>query len=133
MKGNNPSTYGESLTFTATVTDTSDSTITPTGGTVTFYSITNNVQTTLGSATLKNGVATMTLPTLGVSNTAYTITATYSGTINPANNQPDFGSSTSTGTALTVNTANTSTKVAAASSNRSQPKGIGPPRKREKG
>ena len=73
----NSSSYGELLNFTATVTDTSDPSITPTG-TVTFYSTVNGVTTTLPTVNLKNGVATLYTIALGAGSN--TITATYNGT-----------------------------------------------------
>jgi hypothetical protein len=65
----NPSTYGEPVTLTATVSSAGP---TPTG-TVTF----KNGKKSLGSATLSGGVAKLTTSTLAVGTT--TITASYSG------------------------------------------------------
>ena len=68
----NPSTYADSVTFTATASSTSG---TPTG-TVTFYDDT----TELGSATLSSGQATYTTAALSAS--YHSITAVYGGDIN---------------------------------------------------
>jgi hypothetical protein len=90
----NPSTYGQSVTFTATVTPA------PTGsslGTVSFLS----GSTQLGTANINSsGVATLTTNSLTVA--AYSLTAVYSG---------NAGSNTSTSGALsfTVNLAPTAT------------------------
>ena len=65
----NPSTYGTSVTFTATVTAGAT-------GTVTFKEGT----TTLGTGTLGNGTATLSLSTLAVGN--HSITAVYAGDTN---------------------------------------------------
>src|SRR5439155_1247692 len=65
----NPAVFGQSVTFTATVTATSG---TPTG-TVTFL----DGSTTLGSAPLTKGVATLTPPSLSVG--SHTLTAVFSG------------------------------------------------------
>jgi hypothetical protein len=68
----NPSTYGQSVTFTATLTATSG---TPTG-TVTFY----NGSAMLGTATLSGGVATYLASSFASLPTgSYTITMSYSG------------------------------------------------------
>ena len=84
----NPSNYGQSVTFTATVTATSGTTT----GTVTFYS---NVGGTLGTVALSSGIATFTTKTLAAAN--HTITAVYSGDSN-------FATSTSAPLSQTVNT-----------------------------
>jgi hypothetical protein len=70
----NPSTFGQSVTFTATVTGPSGTT--PPTGTVTF----KNGTTTLGTGTLTNGVATFSTSSLPVG--TQTITASYSGDTN---------------------------------------------------
>ena len=68
-------TYGESITFLATVNPTSPGTGLPTG-TVTF----RNGTTVLGTVTLNNGgVAPFSISTLPASSTPYTLTATYNG------------------------------------------------------
>src|SRR6202022_958176 len=68
----NPSTFGQGVTFTATVTATSG---TPTG-TVTF----KNGTATLGTGTLSGGSATFTTATLTVG--THSITAVYNGDAN---------------------------------------------------
>jgi hypothetical protein len=84
----NPSTFGQSVTFTATVTHAGSGTPT---GTVTFF----DVKTRLGSATLNsNGTATFTTSTLSVG--SHSITAFYGGDSN-------FASSTSPILTQTVN------------------------------
>jgi len=77
-----PSTSGQSVTFTATVSATTGPTPT---GTVTFA----NGSTTIGTATLSGGVATFPTTTLPVGNSA--ITATYVYTVAA----PDAGSTSS--------------------------------------
>jgi RHS repeat-associated protein len=89
----NPSTYGASVTFTATV---APSTAT---GTVTF----KDGSTTLGTGTLSNGSATYSTSTLTVG--SHTIKATYGGS-------GSYNSSTSSALTQTVNKANTTTTVA---------------------
>lgn len=89
-----PSTYGQPVTFTATV---SSSTATPTG-TVTF----KNGGTNLGSATLSSGKAKFTTSKLTAGTES--ITAVYAGNTN-------FNASTSPPLTQTVNKANTSTTV----------------------
>jgi hypothetical protein len=86
----NPSTYGDAVTFTATVSATSG---TPTG-TVTFKEGT----TTLGTATISSGQATYTTSTLSAG--THSITAVYSG-------DASFAASTSTPLTQTVNEAAT--------------------------
>jgi hypothetical protein len=92
----NPSVFGQSVTFTATVTPR-HGTGTPTG-TVTFL----DGASTLGSAALASGSATITTSTLTVGN--HTITVSYSGDAN-------FNPSTSTALTQTVNKGATSTTV----------------------
>jgi hypothetical protein len=86
----NPSTYGDAVTFTATVTATSG---TPTG-TVTF----KDGATTLGTATLSSGQTTYATATL--SSGTHSITAVYSG-------DASFAATTSTPLTQTVNQAAT--------------------------
>jgi Bacterial Ig-like domain (group 3)/Bacterial Ig-like domain (group 2) len=91
----NPSTYGQNVKLTATVT--------PSGvtGTVTFKDTINGTTTTLGTVTLVNGVA------IGFTNKliagSHTITATYNG-------NSTYGTSSATLT-QTVKKANTTTTV----------------------
>lgn len=66
-------TYGQSITLTSTVTPASYGTSAP-SGTVTF---TSSSQGMLGSSSISNGVATLTIATLPVG--AYNVIATYSG------------------------------------------------------
>ncbi|MGC2422757.1 MAG: FG-GAP-like repeat-containing protein [Nitrospirota bacterium] len=87
--GQNPSAYGQSVTFTATVSPS-------TAGTVTFM----DGATTLGTGTLYSGTATFTTVALSVG--SHTITAVYGGDTN------DTGS-TSSGITQTVNQAITAT------------------------
>jgi hypothetical protein len=69
----NPSTSGQSVTFTATVTATPPSTGTPDTAQVTF----KDGATVIGTANSSNGVATLT--TLSLSVGTHSITATYTG------------------------------------------------------
>ncbi|HBI25381.1 TPA: hypothetical protein DDX30_01165 [Candidatus Wolfebacteria bacterium] len=85
----NPSTYGDSVTFTATTTS---SVSTPTG-TVTFF----NGATPLATSTLTGGVATLATSTLSIA--THSITAVYNGDTN-------FNASTSATVLQTVNKAN---------------------------
>ncbi len=93
----NPSTYGQSVTFTATVTGSG----TPTG-TVTFYAGAVNPADQIGIGTLSvvdgQEEATFSTSTLTVSGSPYAITAVYGG---DANNQ----GSTSNAISQTVNKA----------------------------
>ena len=86
----NPSQFGQSVTFTATVAPASGTTK-PTG-TVTF----KDGATTLGTGTLANGVATF--ATAALSAATHQITATYSGDTN-------FNASTSAALSQVVNAA----------------------------
>lgn len=71
--GLNPSTFGQSVTFTATVQPPSGTTAT---GTITFM----DGSTSLGSAALSSNSAQITVPSLTVG--AHSITATYAGNAN---------------------------------------------------
>jgi hypothetical protein len=71
----NPSTFGQSVTFTATVSAAAPGAGTPTG-TVTF----KDGSTILGAGTLSGGVATLATSALGAGN--HGITATYNGDSN---------------------------------------------------
>ncbi|NEV01228.1 hypothetical protein FNJ47_36900 [Bradyrhizobium sp. UFLA 03-164] len=82
----NPSQFGQSVTFTATVTASGG---TP-AGTVTFA----DSGATIGSATLSGGVATLAVSTLAIG--SHTITASYGGSTT-------FASSNSPSLAQTVN------------------------------
>ncbi len=91
-----PSVFGQSVTFTATVTANSPGAGTPTG-TVTF----KDGATTIGTPTLSGGVATLTTATLALG--SHSITATYGG-------DSDFAASpASTAVPYTVNQAATTT------------------------
>ena len=94
----NPSTYGDAVTFTASVTPSAPSTGKP-AGTVTFKDGT----TMLGSSPLNSsGVATLTVPSFTAG--THTITAEYSGDAN-------FNSATSASLSQVVNKAGTSLAV----------------------
>ncbi|MGC8641029.1 MAG: beta strand repeat-containing protein [Isosphaeraceae bacterium] len=100
----NPSIYGQSVTFTATVTPVSPATGTPTGS-VNFLEGT----TSIGTGTLNgSGVATLTVNTLGVSGSPHSITAVYSGDAN-------FGMSTSPAVSQAVNQSTTTTALSSSS------------------
>jgi Bacterial Ig-like domain (group 3) len=90
----NPSTFGQAVTFTATVTATSG---TPTG-TVTF----KNGTATLGTGTLNDGTATFTTTALTVG--THSVTAVYNGDAN-------FAASTSAALSQTVTQAASTTSV----------------------
>src|SRR5262249_55531015 len=87
----NPSVFGQSVTFTATVSETGPGSGTPTG-TVTF----TDGSATLGTATLSGGKATFATSSLSVG--TQSITAAYSGDSN-------FNVSTSTTLSQVVNQA----------------------------
>jgi hypothetical protein len=91
------SVYGQSVTFTATVSANSPGSGTPTG-TVTFM----NGSTTLGTGTLSAGVATFSISTLAVGSNS--ITGVYSG-------DPNFTTGTSSALTQTVKQASTTTSV----------------------
>jgi Big-like domain-containing protein/Kelch motif protein len=92
----NPSTYGSSVTFTATVSPSAAP------GTVTFY----DASTTLGTGTISGGKATFSTSTLTAG--SHSITAAYGGGTN-------YNSSTSSVLTQTVNKANTTTTLASSS------------------
>jgi hypothetical protein len=92
----NPSTYGQSVALTATVTSSGSGTPT---GTITFTDGAN----TLGTSPLSGGQATLTTSMLGAG--PHSITATYSG-------DSGFNPSTSSALAQTVNQANTALALA---------------------
>jgi len=93
----NPSVFGQSVTFTATVTGST--TVATLTGTVTFLDGT----TTLGTGTVSGGIATFATSTLAVG--SHSITASYGGDTN-------FTGSTSAVLTQTVNKASTTTTVA---------------------
>ena len=76
----NPSIFGQTVTFTATVTATAPASGTPTG-TVTF----KDGAATLGTGTLSGGVATFAISSLAIGN--HTITAVYGGDTNDVGSQ----------------------------------------------
>jgi len=92
----NPSAYGQSVTFTASVTPAFAGAPT---GTTTFF----DGSTSLGSATLSAGSAQISISTLSAA--SHSITAVYNGDAN-------FTSSTSSATVETVNASSTATTVA---------------------
>jgi hypothetical protein len=89
----NPSTYGSSVTFTATVTPSAAT------GTVTF----KDGSTTLGTGTLSGGKTTFSTSTLAAG--SHSITAAYGG-------NTTYNSSTSSTLTQTVNKANTTVTLA---------------------
>ena len=93
----NPSVFGQSVTFTATVTAVAPGSGTPTGS-ITFL----DGSTTLGTATLSGGKATFKTTALAAG--PHTITVSYSGDGN-------FVTSTSGPLTQTVNQAGTTSKV----------------------
>lgn len=93
----NPSVFGQTVTFTATVTAAPPATGTPTGN-VTLKDGT----TSIGTATLSSGKATFTISTLVVGGNS--ITATYDG-------DTEFNGSTSSILTQTVNKASTTTTL----------------------
>ena len=96
----NPSVYGQSVTFTATVGPVSPGVGVPTG-TVTFM----NSTATLGTGTLSStGVATFSTSSLTASASPYSIKAVYSGDTN-------FTTSTSSALSQMVNQAGTTTTL----------------------
>ncbi|HEX5234993.1 MAG TPA: Ig-like domain repeat protein [Silvibacterium sp.] len=100
----NPSAFGESVTFTATVTDSSPgSTGTPTG-TVTF----KDGSTTVGTSALSAGVATSSTASLSISGSPHSITAVYSG-------DPNFVGSTSSAVSQAIKQASSTTGISLSS------------------
>ncbi len=95
---NNPSIYGSSVTFTATVTPSGDG---APSGTVTF----KNGGVTMGTGTLNNanpGVATYATTTLNVINSPHSITAVYEGDNHRSTSTSSAVSQVVTQKALTV-------------------------------
>jgi len=97
VSSHNPSVFGQSVTFTATVVAVAPGTGTPTG-TVTF----KNATAVLGTRTLSGGKATFSSAALTPG--AHSITVVYAGSAN-------FNTSTSAVLAQTVNKAASSTKL----------------------
>ena len=101
ISGTNPSSFGQAVTFTATVAGGNTGAGTPTG-TVTFLDGT----TTLGTGTLDGtGKATFTTTAPGLSVGSHSITAVYGATTR-------FATSTSTAVNQTVSAASTTTALA---------------------
>ncbi len=99
----NPSVFGQSVTFTASVSADSEASGTPTG-TVDFY----DGATDLGTVAVNpSGVATLSLSTLDVADSPHSITAVYSGDSN-------YGGSTSTVDSQTVTQASSTTVLTSA-------------------
>ena len=98
--GTNPSTYGQSVTFTATVTPVSA--ITPTGS-ITF----NDGATPIGTGTLSNG--SVQFSTSALTAGSHSITAVYSG-------DTDYDDATSSPVSQTVNQAAGTLSVASSGS-----------------
>ena len=98
-----PSSFGQQVTFTATVAPVAPGTGSPTGS-VTFVDTTSG--TTLGTTTLASGTATLNVSNLAIG--SHTITATYGGDTN-------FTTSTGTTTQVVNQSATTSTVVASPS------------------
>jgi hypothetical protein len=98
----NPSVFGQSVTFTATVVAGGQSTGTPTGTVI--FSVDGVPQP---AVTLSGGTATLTLSNLSTSQ--HTITVTYNGDAN-------FNSASSTPLSQTVNHAGTTTMIATSGS-----------------
>ena len=95
----NPSIFGQSVTFTATVNPVAPASTTPTG-TVTF-----TIDGNLGSPiALSGNTAQFTTASLTVAGSPHTITATYNG-------DTDYNTSTSSTFSQTVTKANTTTTV----------------------
>ena len=97
----NPSVFGQSVTFTATVAAVAPGSGTPTG-TVTFY----DGATLLGTGSLSSGTATYNTASLAVGG-SHSITVVYSG-------NSSFLGSTSSATTQVVNRASTTTTLIAA-------------------
>jgi hypothetical protein len=98
----NPSVFGQSVTFTATVSPVAPSTGTPTG-TVSFLDGANPI-TCIAAGTLTSGVATCTTSALSVA--SHTITTSYPGDLNFIG-----GTGSLTGNPEVVSQASTSTTV----------------------
>lgn len=94
----NPSTYGQAVTFTATVGTTGGGSPT---GTVTFF----DGGTQIGSGTVSGGIARLTTAATGLNAGSHMVTASYGGDVS-------FAGSNSTGWNQTVNAAATTTTLA---------------------
>ncbi|MBI3189915.1 MAG: Ig-like domain repeat protein, partial [Ignavibacteriales bacterium] len=97
VSNQNPSVFGQSVTFTATVSPSSPGAGTPTGSVEFFDGVTS-----IGISNLSGGTASLSTSTLSTSN--HSITAVYSSDVN-------FNASTSSGLTQTVNRASSSTSV----------------------
>ncbi|MBI5216620.1 MAG: Ig-like domain repeat protein [Ignavibacteriae bacterium] len=97
VSNQNPSVFGQSVTFTATVTATSPGAGTPTGSVEFFDGVTS-----LGTSTLSGGSASLSTSTLSTS--SHSITAVYSSDVN-------FNASTSPALTQTVNRASSTSSV----------------------
>src|SRR5207237_253903 len=91
--GSSSSTYGDSLTFTATVTSASDAN--PTSGSVTFK---DSGTTICGASLSGTNVASCVISTLNVADNPHSITAVYGGT----SSAPGFRGSTYTALTYTI-------------------------------
>src|SRR5207248_7907153 len=96
----NPSTFGQSVTFTATVSHNAPGTP---NGTVSFYD--GGASIGQGAVSTTSGVSTATFSTPNLAVGTHTLTATYSGDANFA------GSNSTLSGGQSVNKANTSTSV----------------------
>src|SRR5262249_457360 len=93
----NPSTFGQGVTFTATISPVGTNSLTPTG-----VIVFNDGSTAPGPADLSGNTATLTLSTLSVG--AHALTATYNGDLN-------LNTSVSSAFSQTVNKALTATTL----------------------
>jgi hypothetical protein len=78
----NPSSFGQSVMLTATVTAASPGIVPPDGGTVTFYDGVGAGATQIGSGTVSNGVATATTNPNALSLGTHNLSAVYTGDAN---------------------------------------------------
>jgi hypothetical protein len=90
--------YGQNVTLTATVGPASGSSVTVTGGLVQF----SDGSTVIGTARLRNGVATLTVGDLAVSTTAHSLTAQYMGSANYLESSPSAAVSVTVSAAPTI-------------------------------
>ncbi len=106
------STSAQSVTLSATVTDTTNRSTTVSAGTVTFtvYSGTTLIGTAVSNVAVSNGTASASyMIPAGTAAGGYTVTAVYSGTTN-------FSASTSTGGTLTIGPAQATLTITGPSS-----------------